>query len=49
MVQFQPVQMKIRNYKKTFLVFLTIWILMNLIQALFMEVIGDEAYYMAGT
>jgi hypothetical protein len=37
--------MKIRNYKKTFLVFLAVWILMNLIQALFMEVIGDEAYY----
>ena len=33
------------NYKKTFLVLLFVWFLVNLIQALFMEVMSDEAYY----
>jgi hypothetical protein len=45
MVHFPQVQLKIRNYKKVFLVLLAVWFLINLIQALFMEVIGDEAYY----
>lgn len=45
MVQLPPVQMKIKDFKKTFLILLIVWFLINLVQALFMEVIGDEAYY----
>ncbi|MBG0858170.1 MAG: glycosyltransferase family 39 protein [Bacteroidales bacterium] len=37
--------MKAWSFKKTFLLLLFIWFLLNLIQALFMEVISDEAYY----
>jgi len=33
------------NYKKVFLVLLGVWFTINLIQALFMEILGDEAYY----
>ncbi|HPM87106.1 MAG TPA: glycosyltransferase family 39 protein [Bacteroidales bacterium] len=33
------------NYKKTFLLFLLIWLIVNLIQAVFTEVLSDEAYY----
>jgi len=33
------------NYKKTFLLIMLLWFTMNLIQAIFMEVLSDEAYY----
>ena len=37
--------MKSWSFKKTFLLLLLIWFLINLIQALFMEIMSDEAYY----
>ncbi len=33
------------NYKKTFILFLLIWLFINLIQAVLTEVLSDEAYY----
>ncbi len=37
--------LKTGNYKKAFLLFLLLWFIINLIQALFTEVMSDEAYY----
>jgi 4-amino-4-deoxy-L-arabinose transferase-like glycosyltransferase len=37
--------MYLRNYKKIFLILLTAWFAINLIQALVMEILSDEAYY----
>jgi hypothetical protein len=37
--------MKSLSYKKTLLLLLFTWFLINLIQALFMEIMSDEAYY----
>jgi hypothetical protein len=37
--------MKSWSYKKTLLLLLFTWFLINLIQALFMEIMSDEAYY----
>jgi len=37
--------MKAWPYKRTFLLLLAIWFILNVIQALFMEIISDEAYY----
>ena len=37
--------MKTGNYKKTFLLLLLIWFIINLIQAIFTDVLSDEAYY----
>ncbi|MCJ7449855.1 MAG: glycosyltransferase family 39 protein [Bacteroidales bacterium] len=45
MIQFRSAQMGTRNYKKTFLLLLLTWFLVNMIQALFMEIMSDEAYY----
>lgn len=38
-------QTKIRNFKRIFLILLVIWFLVNLCQAIFMEILSDEAYY----
>ena len=38
-------QTKTGNYKKTFLLLLLVWFIINLIQAVFTEVLSDEAYY----
>ncbi|MBN2863219.1 MAG: glycosyltransferase family 39 protein [Bacteroidales bacterium] len=40
-----PAPMVTNQYKRTFLVLIFIWFLANLIQAFFMEVMSDEAYY----
>jgi len=37
--------LKTGNYRKAFLLFLIIWFIINLIQAVFTEVMSDEAYY----
>ncbi len=34
-----------RNHKKIFLILLAVWLTINIIQAQFMEVLSDEAYY----
>jgi len=41
----QAGQTKTGNYKKTFLLLLLAWFIINLIQAIFTEVLSDEAYY----
>jgi hypothetical protein len=33
------------NYRSIFILFLAIWFLVNLLQAVFMEILSDEAYY----
>jgi 4-amino-4-deoxy-L-arabinose transferase-like glycosyltransferase len=45
MNQSQAAQIKIRNFNRTFLILLIAWFLINLIQAYFMEIMSDEAYY----
>jgi len=45
MIKFPIAQQKAGSYKKTFLFFLLLWFLINLVQAIFTEVISDEAYY----
>ncbi len=45
MTSLPPAQTKINNYKKVFLLLLSVWFLINLIQAIFMEPMSDEAYY----
>jgi len=37
--------MYLGSYKRIFLILLAVWFTINLIQALFMEILGDEAYY----
>lgn len=38
-------QTKSGDYRNTFILFLVLWFLINLIQAIFTEVLSDEAYY----
>jgi len=38
-------QTKTGNYKKTFILLLIAWFIINLIQAIFTEILSDEAYY----
>lgn len=38
-------QLKTRNFRKTFLILLAAWFSINIIQAFFMEIMSDEAYY----
>ena len=44
-LQPQPGHVKTGNYKRTFLLLLIIWFIINLIQAIFTDVLSDEAYY----
>jgi hypothetical protein len=44
-LQPQSGRMKISNYKKLFLLLIAAWFVVNMIQALFTEVLSDEAYY----
>ena len=41
----QAGQFKTGNHRKTFLLLLLIWFIVNLVQAIFTEVLSDEAYY----
>jgi len=45
MDQPQSDKLKIRNFNKTFLIFLAVWFIINMIQAICMEIMSDEAYY----
>ena len=45
MDQPQSDKLKIRNFNKTFLILLAAWFIINMIQAICMEIMSDEAYY----